>query len=353
MLQSALHPHTATHGAQFGPTDGWQMPLNYGDISAEYQAAHSGAVLRDASHWARLRFSGADSLDFLHRMSTNHFAGLEDGTGFVAVLPDSRGRIVAAGPFYRCDDAVWGVLSPPDRETIPAWFDRYIFTERITIDDLTPQTAMVELSGPQAAELALTTLGLDLTSVQPHCLFDSNNGDLTTVRFDWAGRPGLRAFGAAAGVAKLWDRLAAAGACPIGEAAWETCRIENGVPGHDNELTLDHNPWEAGLDSAIHMDKGCYIGQEVIARLDTYLKVKQRLTGLLLAEGPLPAPATKLKADNRSAGQITSSTHSPRLGRGIALAYIRRVYLEPGTKLEYQTDKGPVAAEVAKVPFVP
>ena len=123
-------------------------------------------------------------------------------------------------------------------------------------------------------------------------------------------------------------------------------RVEQGRPRLGRELTQSYNPWEAGLDRAIHLDKGCYIGQEVIARLDTYDKVKQHLVGLRLSTAELLATEQPLRDGGREVGRITSAVHSPRFGP-IALAYVRRRACAVGTVL----DVGEARATVVALPF--
>jgi folate-binding protein YgfZ len=315
----------------------WELPANYGDPAAEYRAGCQGAGLRDASHWSRLRFAGKDHLDFLHRMSTNHFQGLESGAGLEAVFTDNRGRILELGTFYRAGDQTLAVLSPTGRERIPAWLDRYIFSEVIAIADLTFNTAMFEVLGPRAAALVGQAVGKDLSSLADHHLLnDPLAGDLWLARFDCLGHPGLRAIGPAAQLRALWEGLRAVGAQPLGEEAWEALRVQAGVPVQGRELGEEHNPWEANLGRTIHMNKGCYIGQEVIARLDTYDKVKQRLMGLELPEGPLPAVGALLRAGSAEAGRLTSAAHLPGQPGNFGLAYVRREHWQPGALLQLE-----------------
>ena len=109
-----------------------------------------------------------------------------------------------------------------------------------------------------------------------------------------------------------------AGAVQLSDGGFETIRVEEGCPALERELTEDHNPWEAGLDRAIHIDKGCYLGQEVIARLDTYDKVKQRLVGLRIpVAGRIDGSSRLVSVDGRMAGEITSSAFSPPWVRGL------------------------------------
>lgn len=346
MLKSPLAEFT--QGLAFAQYSGWQMPVHYGDPQTEYWAAREGVALRDASHWARLSFSGQDHLDFLHRMTTNHFQGLKSGAGFEALFPDNRGRILELGTFYRAGEITLAVLSPPGREKIPAWLDRYIFAEKIAIQDLTPQTAMTEVTGPGTSALVHKILDKDLRSVEEHHLLgDPLQEEMWLARLDRAGHPGLRLIGPPALLGALWGKLREGGTQPLGEAAWEVLRVEGGLPLYGRELTEEHNPWEADLGRAIHLNKGCYIGQEVIARLDTYDKVKQRLVGLELPDGPLPPGGALLKSGSAEAGLLTSAVRSPR--GNIALAYVRREHWEPGTPLQVEGCEG--FARLVQLPF--
>ncbi len=311
----------------------------------EYQAARTGAALRNAQTSFRLYLCGVDHLDFLHRMTSNDFHNLQIGHGLEAVFIEQRARILDLATCYRGPDATALILSPDSRTTIPTWLDRFIFAEALELADRTDETAMFELVGPHATELVARTLEVDLAQLQDHQLLDPQVADGL-----WLARtpgPGLRAFGPPAAVKALWQRLAAAGARPIGAATWEILRVEQGLPLLGRELTQNYNPWEAGLGRAIHLDKGCYIGQEVIARLDTYDKVKQHLAGLRLSTAELPPTGQPLRDGVREVGRITSAVHSPSLGP-IALAYVRRSACAEGTVL----DADGVQATVVSLPFL-
>ena len=311
----------------------------------EYHAARTGAALRDAQASFRLYMRGADHLDFLHRMTSNDFHNLQLGHGCEAVFIEQRARILDLATCYRGPDTTVLILSPDSRATIPAWLDRFIFAEALELADRTDETAMFELIGPHAVRLVAHLLDADLAKFQDHQLLDPQVVDGL-----WLARtagPGLRAFGPPAAVEPLWQRLTAAGAHPIGAATWEILRVEQGLPLLGRELAQDYNPWEAGLDRAIHLDKGCYIGQEVIARLDTYDKVKQHLVGLRLSDAELPATGQPLRDGAREVGRITSAVHSPSLGP-IALAYVRRSACAEGTAL----DVDGAQATVVSLPFL-
>ena len=311
----------------------------------EYHAARTGAALRDAQASFRLYMHGADHLDFLHRMTSNDFHNLQIGHGLEAVFIEQRARILDLATCYRGPDATALILSPDSRTAIPTWLDRFIFAEALELVDQTDETAMFELVGPQAAQLVARVLDTDLATFQDHQLLDPQVADGL-----WLTRtfgPGLRTFGPPPAIEDLWQRFVAAGARPIGSETWEILRTEQGLPLLGRELTQDYNPWEAGLGRAIHLDKGCYIGQEVIARLDTYDKVKQHLVGLRLSVAELPPTGQPLRDGTRAVGRITSAVHSPTLGP-IALAYVRRSACTEGTAL----DAGGAQATVVPLPFL-
>jgi folate-binding protein YgfZ len=315
--------------------------------AAQYTAARTGAALRDASHCGRLQLSGADHLDFLHRMTTNAFADLEPGRGAEAVFIEQRARIIDLGVFYRGADSTLVLVGPGAQSEIPIWLDRFIFAEAIDFADITASTDMLECCGPQAAALVAQVLDLNLNQTRAGDLLAVPAADaLWLARRDWDGCPGLRAIGTLDAIGLLREKLIASGAQTIGEEAWEILRVERGEPRKGRELTEDYNPWEAGLGRAIHMDKGCYIGQEVIARLDTYDKIKQHLVGLRLPAGDLPAPGQPLRDDRREVGRITSTAYSPTLGP-IALAYVRRDACDAGTELALDQRR----ATVVTLPF--
>lgn len=355
-MKSPLVDLTDSCGARLAPFADWRMPAHYGDAGSEYGAALSGAVMRDVSHWTRLSLTGADHLDFLHRMTTNDVVHLGPGEGCPAVFADNRGRIVELVDLLRATESTTLIVaSPPARERLPAWIDRFLFVEKTEVEDLTGTTAMVEIWGPGAAAPIRAALGVDTDAVENfHLLSAVGAGGPWVIRSDGHhGCAGVRLVGEPAAIAQQWQALLQRGVAPLGEEAAEMLRVEAGVPAFESELNDKHNPWEAGLEDAIHMDKGCYIGQEVIARLDTYDKVKQRLVGLRVEDGPPPVRGAAVMAGDRQVGEVTSAILSPRLESVVALAYLRNTHCAPGTHLVISSSSAEstdIAAEVIELP---
>jgi folate-binding protein YgfZ len=328
-------------------TPAGKLPQHYGNVAQELEAATAGVAVRDLSHHGRLRLQGPDHAEFLHRMSTQHVSDLKPGEGADAVFVENRGRIMDLVSLHRGGDFTMVVVSPAQAGTLLEWLERYHFAEDMTIQDVTAATSQLELIGPGAAEMA-RQLGWPLDGVAPgHTVRTASTDEPWTIRADRCGHPAMQATAAPAPTASLWEQLCKRGAQPLGEAAWEILRLQFGVPAHGSELTLDHNPWEAGLSHAVHMSKGCYIGQEVIARLDAYDKVKQRMVGLTWDGAGSLVPGAVVSSGQRPVGSITSAAFAPHLDCGLALAYVKRGFWDAGTQLEAGAGNGTRAVRVS------
>ena len=326
------------------------------ELRVETAAARNRTAFRDITHYTRLLFSGPDHLGILHRLTTNHFLDLPPGEGLEAVFPDNRGRIVSWGSFTRLDgNNTLLVIPSSNGGRLVEWLDRYIFNEEISIRDLTPETTAMDVIGPESlpilSEVAPVMKGGG--TIPPHRLISSEGQKPRFLGLHYGRLPGVRVIGDFEDLRTLGSRMHGAGAVQLSDGGFETIRVEEGCPALERELTEDHNPWEAGLDRAIHLDKGCYLGQEVIARLDTYDKVKQRLVGLRMpAAGRIDGSSRLVSSDGRMAGEITSSALSPTLGSRVALAYVRHQFCAPGTELAFEGVEGtPSPVTVSELPF--
>ena len=331
-IAASLREAQLSAGAAFDPGEaGLPLPAHFGDAAREYRAATQAAALLDRSAFGRLRITGADALDLLNRLSTNKLVDLQPGRGAATVLTTNKGRILDLLVVANLGEELLVVTGPGSQATVAEWIDTYTFGEDIAVEDATHSLAMLSVTGPDAAALigeAASGLGL----------FDSAELELegrraTVVRTDALGVAGYDVVTPAEHAAAVWLALADRGAIPIGALAAETLRVEQGVPACGRELSENYNPLEAGLLPYISFDKGCYIGQEVVVRLNTYRKVQKRLMGVAL-DGAMPDADARLEADGRQVGFLTSVVDSPALGRPLALAYVRTSHAEAGVAVE-------------------
>jgi folate-binding protein YgfZ len=220
---------------------------------------------------------------------------------------------------------------------------------------------MVSLFGPQSAHLleAVTRAhGLGEMIAHQSVELSVDGRTFVAARTADVGGAGFNLILAAEAAAPVWrallDRGDPYGVSPLGEEAWEMLRIETGLPRFGRELTEEHNPLEARLDAAINWTKGCYVGQEVVARLDSRQKISKLLVGLWLEPGPVPETGSPIEAAPREGfevGRLTSVAPSLDFRRVVGLAYVRNEHSAPGTRLVVVSPEDRVDAEVAALPF--
>ena len=312
------------------------------DVNA-IQSVQEGVVVSDRSHWGRIRISNDDRLRFLHNQSTNDFESLKPGQGCDTVMVTSTARTIDLVTGYILDDAVLLLVSPNRREFLMQWLDRYIFfADKVKLTDVTEETATLSLIGPQSHAI-VEKLGAGALIGQPygnHALVD---GVIVAVGSGVAA-PGYTLVLPIAAKQTWWEKILGFGAVELSDRAWEMLRILQGRPVPDLELTDDYNPLEVGLWQTVSFNKGCYIGQETIARLNTYKGVKQYLWGIRLNDAT--EPGTVITIGEEKVGKLTSYTETPDGHFG--LGYIRSKAGGVGLKVQVGETEG----EIVAIPFV-
>lgn len=296
------------------------VPVSFGEEDA-LQAIQQGVAVCDRSHWGRLQFTDRDRQTFLHNQSTNDLQSLKPGEGCDTLFVTSTARTIDLATAYVLDDAVIVVVSPNRREYLLQWLDRYIFFgDKVQLTDITDQTALFSLIGANSPTI-LNQLNVEptVTTYAQHQTVDLAGQAVRIAVGSGLATAGYTLIVAADGAAAVWQALVETGAVPIGDRTWEQLRIQQGRPTPDHELTEDYNAVEACLWQAISLSKGCYIGQETIARLDTYQGVKQQIWGIQLTG--LAAPGTPITINGDKVGILTSITPTPDAAFG--LGYVR------------------------------
>ena len=351
LQRSALHPVAAAAGSGFQENYGWEMPTVYTDAAAEYLAATKGAAIYDASYTGRLKVNGEDALDLLNRLSTNKVIDLQPGEGAPTILTTDRGRILDLIVVLNAGRHLLLLTSPGAQEPVIQWLDKYTILEDLTVEDISGSTAMMAVWGPGALAPLEAATGLPLAQLPLYSSVEALLGG-AEVRVVSTRVPELPAYyvvtsNEAAPIA--WQRLVQAGATPIGSEAYEAARVSCGLPVHGREMGDDYNPLEAGLIGCIDFAKGCYIGQEVIARLDTYRKVQKYLVKLAFEPNASVSPGTSLRQDGKVVGKVTSAATIPTTNEVVGLAYVRTNKAVPGALLQLE----PPAVGQARIQGLP
>ncbi len=315
-----------------------------------YNAALTDVALYDATAEGRLRLTGKNPASLLHRLSTNNVERLTPGDGTRTVLINHNARIIDLLTVYALPEHLLVVTSAPQRDAVEALIRKNIFfMDRIVVEDITAQTAQLHLYGPHAAATILNITGIDPTDWALHHVQAASFGSGDSAVEGWMARTlplggdGFSLF------VRSEDRAALEGllrdVTVLTAEAFDALRIEQGYGASGQELSLDYIPLETRLTDAISFDKGCYVGQEIIARMDSRKRLAKQLMGLRLSQ-PVQAGGHVMR-DGKEAGDLTSATVSPRFG-AIGLAYVRTASAEPGTKVAVGDG---IEAEVVALPF--
>jgi len=329
-------------------TEARQAPtsLTPDDVAA-IAAAHDRVAIYDASHWGRLQLTDRDRLTFLHNQTTNDFKALQPGQGCQTIFVTSTARTIDLATAYVLEDAVIVQVSPNRREHLMKWLDRYIFFgDRVQLADITDSTACITILGAESDQL-LTQLQVPPLAEKVEAYHQLVELAGVTVRIAVGtnlGLPGYTLILPAEQRDTVWQALLDGGASLLSDRAWEGLRIQQGRPLPDQELTEDFNAVEACLWQAISLNKGCYIGQETIARLDTYKGVKQQIWGIRLSQSV--EPETPIQLGEEKVGKLTSVVTTPTDVFG--LGYVRTKAAGAGAIVQI----GEAEGTLVEVPFL-
>lgn len=322
-------------GAEIAEPDGFPVPLRYGPadegtVEEESRALREGAGIADLSWRGRLELLGKDRLRFLHNYVTCDVKGLAPGAGAYGFFTNPQGRILSDAVLLALEDRLWVEVGPGQEEPVAAHLKKYILADRVEVrglDDMLP----IAVLGPRAEEV----LGADLSALGEtwsHARIAVHGTEVELQRRGLLGVPAWTLWVSASVAKPLVERLMEEGARPVGFEALEALRAEAGIPRFGRDFGPDNFPQETGIEEAVSYTKGCYLGQEVVARIH-YRGGVQNVMRRLAFEGTAPAqtPAgIALLHDGREAGRATTVVGAQGLG------ILHRRAAEPGTRVEVE-----------------
>jgi hypothetical protein len=356
-MESKLYKTQNNQGVTF-KQNGWKSASVYSDVNEEYATVKSAIGLLNRSDHSRIHLKGNDGIDFYHRMSTQDFKNLQPQAGRQTTLTTDKGRILDVQVVLPQNESTLILANPNSAQTSIAWLKKYIFTDDVTLTDWTSESVQFTLMGIQVEKFLSDFIRQDVTRWN-NFQFSSvpiENSDMVILKNKPFGKLPIFDLIASNSLAEfLWNFLlekgAAYGLLPVGLTVYEMLRIESGVPAVGHELTGDYNPLETGLVDTISWTKGCYIGQEVIARLMNYEKITKNLVGLAFGSGNTE-PGQIIVKDGQPVGAITSVTYSLGLNQNIGLGIVRIPENQPGNKVIVRTETNDLEAEVRGLPFL-
>ena len=373
-LKSALDSIHQRLGATMIERDGWSLPQSYGDVLLEYAAVREGAAgLIDLSYRGRIKVSGTEAVQFLNGLITNDMKTLAEHSWMPAAFPNVQGRLIASVRVIRLHD------KGTDRNVCPTFLidteaathgsvlkniERFTLAGDFRVTDVTNQTAMLSVQGEKAVEIVRAVLGDAAAGIEANGVKQiewPRNAEgainvtegVIVMRAAHTAEDGFDFVVPSNDAGSFFEALENAGARPVGNDALEMLRIEAGVPRYGVDMDETNVVTEAALDDAVSYTKGCYVGQEIIARIKYRGHVAKKLSGLIFEQAvPLEVGSAVQSSDSKEIGRITSTTYSPHLGRTIALAYLKYDYLAAGTRVKVISAANELAAQVTELPFV-
>ncbi len=330
-------------GAVWTLVNGVKTPLHFGDFNAEYRALRETVAVTDLSARSRLCLVGKDRTKFLHGQVTNDILSLKEGQGCYAAIVNSKAKMESDANVWVLHEELLMDMEPGLTEHILQRLEKFIIADDVQVVDATSLYSQLALQGPLVdAAIRLLDLEIPLPLVSgsmtktDHPVF----GEIYLASLNRFGCPSFDLFVPASSFTEVLKRVVKIveqlGGKLAGWQAWETLRIEQGVPRYGLDMDSTTLPPEAGLEGrAISYSKGCYTGQEIIARIRTYGQVAKSLRGLRFENNnaAVPEQGTKLFSGDREVGFVTSALISPALGAPLALGYVRREANPIGTKL--------------------
>lgn len=361
-----------------------EIAATFGEYQAEYAAIRQRVGILHLPQRGVLRLVGADVADFLHRMVTHDIRGLPAGGTRRTLQLNEKGRIVADAIVHHGSADTWLELDRSDAATLKALLEKRLFAEDVTIEDISDQRVALVLAGPSSTPLleSLRTAGTPAAEIPPHThhVLTLGGQGVTVYRWDDTGAPTFRLLVPTAAAADLYARLLdAAGFSPdaaaspgsdqaaqrrqglrgrpIGWMAYNTARIEAGSPLFHIDFGTDSLPAETGiLDHVVSFNKGCYLGQEIVARMRSLGHPKRLLVGLRFDSDALPLAGSEVldPADRATViGGVTSSALSPIRGnQAVAFAVMKWGKHTAGTKIVVPAEGRFVEAVVQGLRFL-
>lgn len=334
--------------------DELELPGSYGAVAAEYGAFRDACALVSRADRGVVRVTGDRAAEMVNGLVSQDVRGLQEA-GRLALLLNAKGRVLADLRVFPEPGGLLLDVADAGRSGLLATFEKYLPPIYAEHEDLSDRYRQIGVYGPDSIEVVRAVLGQDPPARDLGLLGVEREGaQFLVVRNRRLGGEGAELIGPEPVVRQVWgdldEAVRSAGGRPAGREALEIVRVESGIPRYGQDMSEDNLAQETGLeDEAISYEKGCYLGQEVVARIHYRGHVNRMLRGLRFEEVG-PAPGARLYREEKEVGEVTSSVSSPSLG-AIGLGYVRRE-VEPPAALEWRGehgDSGPVT--VTKLPF--
>ncbi len=329
MNQTPLNAEHVRLGAVLTDFHGWEMPIRYGSIPEEHLQVRRSAGLFDLCHMGRLEVRGPEATTWLQRVLTNDVEAIPMGQARYTLILSEGGTIIDDALIYRHPELTLLVVNASNRPQVVGWMEEHRGGLDAQLLDRTAEWAMIAIQGPESVAVLSEALEspdaawrrMKYYSIAP-ATFLGERGWIA--RTGYTGEDGFEVYLDADHAAELWTRTLEAGGdrvAPIGLGARDTLRLEAGMPLYGNDIDDTTDPFEAGLDFAVKLDKGDFIGRDALVRRRKAGPTR-RLRGFTVQGRRVARQGMEIRQEGRAVGRITSGAPSPTLGVPIAMGYL-------------------------------
>ncbi|MGH7649002.1 MAG: glycine cleavage system aminomethyltransferase GcvT [Gemmatimonadaceae bacterium] len=353
LKRTPFHGIHVSLGAKMVPFAGYEMPVQYPTgITAEHRAVRESCGLFDVSHMGEFEISGADAVAFTTRVTSNDVAGLAVGQVHYSTILNERGTIEDDCLVYRFEDRLMMVVNASNKDKDFEHIRQYVGQLRVTLKDVSDDTALLALQGPNAEAILQPHVSVDLSSIKYyHFLVGQVAGASAVIsRTGYTGEDGFELYFSPKHANKVWTALTANGVTPAGLGCRDTLRLEMGMALYGYDIDDTTTPLEAGLGWVVKLGKGEFVGREALVALKER-GIPRRLVGFTTGERSFPRHGYPVFVGGAASGTVCSGTMSPSLGTPIGTCYVPTASAKPGTPLEIEIRGQRVAAEVVRTPF--
>lgn len=347
--RTCLYDKHVALGALISPFGGFDMPIQYSNITDEHQAVRQHCGVFDVSHMGEVLVSGKDAERYVNHIFTNNVEGLAVGKILYGMMCYEDGGVVDDLLVYKmADDRFFLVINAANIDKDWAWIQLQTEGFNVAIDNQSDHYGQLAVQGPEAERIMEETLNLPCSELTFYTF--KTMGDVIVSRTGYTGEDGFEIYATPDYINQCWDKLMAAGVTPCGLGCRDTLRFEVGLPLYGDELSAEITPIMAGLGMFVKLDKEEFVGRDALAKQKAE-GVAQKLVGIELQDKAIPRHGYTVMKDGQPIGTVTTGYHTISTDKSVCMALIDSQYAPLGTELEVQIRKKVFPGTVVKKRF--
>ena len=347
--RTCLYDKHVALGALISPFGGFDMPIQYSNITDEHQAVRQHCGVFDVSHMGEVLVSGTDAERYVNHIFTNNVEGLAVGKILYGMMCYENGGVVDDLLVYKmADDRFFLVINAANIDKDWAWIQLQAEGFNVTLDNQSDYYGQLAVQGPEAERIMEEILNLPCSELTFYTF--KTMGDVIVSRPGYTGEDGFEIYATPDYINQCWDKLMAAGVTPCGLGCRDTLRFEVGLPLYGDELSAEITPIMAGLGMFVKLDKEEFVGRDALAKQKAE-GVAQKLVGIELQDKAIPRHGYTVMKDGQPIGTVTTGYHTISTDKSVCMALIDSQYAPLGTELEVQIRKKVFPGTVVKKRF--